>query len=160
MSLKQGSVGPSTVDLKVNKYMFIHFWEGGGAEDLKQAPRGQQWPWCGAQSHESRDWPEPKSDTQPTEPPRHPGTVNSRKSCQTLCCQFFLSCSHFQSSKIFTSVISFHTAFSTASVKEIQWFFLSMYPSGPISSIWGTIFGNDKEEWSGSLRRSFLRNSN
>ena len=69
--------------------MFIHFWEterdrvwaGEGAEreretqNPKQAPGAErlaQSPMRGSNSQTARSWPEPKSDTQPTQPPRHP----------------------------------------------------------------------------------------
>ena len=75
-----------------NFLMFLYFWERererqtdrvsrGGAEregetqNSKQAPGSMlsaKRPKRGSNSQTVRSWPEPKSDTQPTEPPRHP----------------------------------------------------------------------------------------
>ena len=72
--------------------MFIYFWDrerqrmnGGGAEreghtDRKQAPGSEpsaQSPTWGSNSQTVRSWPELKSDAQPTEPPRRPGSASS-----------------------------------------------------------------------------------
>ena len=67
--------------------MFIYFWERGRqsrvgegqrereTQNLKQAPGSElsaQSPTRGSNSRTMRSWPEPKSDAQPTEPPRRP----------------------------------------------------------------------------------------
>ena len=74
---------------------FIYFWDRDRAwageeqreretQNLKQAPGSElsaQSPTWGSNSRTARSWPEPKSDAQPTEPPRHP--------CY---CKYFFKC--------------------------------------------------------------------
>ena len=60
--------------------MFIYFWQRQGqrereAQNLKQAPgpeQSAQSPTRGSNPQTVRSWPEPKSNAQPTEPPRRP----------------------------------------------------------------------------------------